>query len=491
VQHIQYLSPQHMEEIKHFINGQDWTGNQHMDVVEPATGRPYARLPLGSHTEVEAAVTAAAAAFPAWAGLPAEQRATPLLKMAELLRNRQEELAQMESRDSGKPLWLTRKVDIPRAARNLEFFATAIQHQQSEAHPMQEGLLNLTLRKPLGVVGCISPWNLPLYLFTWKIAPALAAGNTVVAKPSEITPYTAFVLGQIAREAGLPDGVLNILHGTGPEVGGPLVAHPQVAAISFTGGTATGKAIASVAAPMFKKLSLEMGGKNPNIIFDDADMEKALDSAVRSSFTNQGEICLCGSRIFIQENIYESFRDAFVARVKQLNVGAPEDPNSFMGALVSEQHLQKVLNYRQLALDEGGTMLCGDEPLSLPSTNAKGYFMRPTVFEGLGPACRINQEEVFGPLVTLQPFRDEAEALALANDSAYGLAAQLWTNDLGRAHRMSERLNTGIVWVNCWMVRDLRTPFGGMKHSGVGREGGWEALRFFTEPKNVCLNYSI
>ena len=491
IPHIQYLSNQQMQAITHLINGQDCASQQLMHVVEPATGKPYASMPLGGISEVEAAIAAANAAFPNWSNLTAEQRAAPLLKMTDILRLRHEELAQAESRDTGKPLWLTRKVDIPRAARNLEFFATAIQHQQSEAHPAQQGLLNLTLRKPLGVVACISPWNLPLYLFTWKIAPALAAGNTVVAKPSEITPFTAFLLGLIAREAGLPPGVLNIVHGTGPQVGGPLVAHPQVSAISFTGGTATGKAIASVAAPMFKKLSLEMGGKNPNIIFEDANFEQALDGAVRSSFTNQGEICLCGSRILIQENLYNTFRDAFVERVKKIKVGAPEDPDSFMGALVSEQHLQKVLNYKQLALEEGGIMLCGDEPLPLPQANSAGFFMRPIVFEGLGPGCRINQEEVFGPLVTLQPFQDEAQAIALANDSSYGLAAQIWTGNLGRAHRISEQLNTGIVWVNCWMQRDLRTPFGGMKHSGVGREGGWEALRFFTEPKNVCINYSF
>lgn len=454
---------------------------------EPATAQVFSEIPDSGSADVEKAWMAARQAFPSWSVTPLEERFRILHRISEGIETRMEDLAMAESRDNGKPLWLARKVDIPRAASNFRFFATALLHFASESHEMPGEAINYTLRQPIGVVGCISPWNLPLYLFTWKIAPALAAGNTVVAKPSEITPLTAWMLAEICREAGLPPGVLNIIHGTGPRVGEAIVKHPGIKAISFTGGTATGARIAAVAAPVFKKLSLELGGKNPTLVFADADLEETLRTTVQSGFSNQGEICLCGSRLLIERSIYTSFRDAYVERVSRLRVGDPLDPETRIGALASEAHLQKVLSYVRLATEEGGTLLCGGQQVYPEGRCRDGWFMQPAVIEGLGPACRTNQEEIFGPVVTLQPFDTEEEAIALANGVRYGLATSVWTRDLKKAHRVAAALESGIVWVNCWLLRDLRTPFGGMKDSGVGREGGWEAMRFFTEPKNVCI----
>ena len=455
--------------------------------TNPATGEVYAQVPDSGQKDVEAAVHAAQKAFPAWSTTSLEQRFRILNRIAELIDEKLEELALAETNDNGKPLWLSRKLDIPRAANNFRFFATGIIHFATESHNMEDKAVNYTLRQPVGIVGCISPWNLPLYLFTWKIAPALAAGNCVLAKPSEITPVTAFLLSKICQEAGLPDGILNIIHGTGPGVGEAIVSHPAVKAISFTGSTRAGERIASIAAPSFKKLSLELGGKNPNIIFADCNWEKMMEASIRSSFHNQGEICLCGSRIIVEEIIYEKFRKEFAERTQQLVVGDPLDENSKQGAIVSKAHYQKILGCIETAKKEGGKILCGGKAVKLTGRCANGYFIQPTVIEGLGPGCTTNQEEIFGPVVTLQSFKTEDEALHLANATRYGLSATIWTQDISKANRVAAKTESGIIWVNCWLLRDLRTPFGGMKNSGVGREGGWEALRFFTEAKNVCI----
>ncbi len=416
-----------------------------------------------------------------------EERFKILNRIAELIDENLDELALAETNDNGKPLWLSTLVDIPRASANFRFFATGIMHFATESHNMEDKAVNYTLRQPIGIVGCISPWNLPLYLFTWKIAPALAAGNCVIAKPSEVTPVTAFLLAKICKEAGLPAGVLNIVHGTGHGAGEAIVSHPEIKAISFTGSTRAGERIASIAAPKFKKLSLELGGKNPAIIFADCNWEKMMTETIRSSFSNQGEICLCGSRILIEETIYEKFKAAFIEQTKKLTVGDPLEPSSRQGAIVSKVHYEKILRCMDTAKQEGGKILCGGRHVEVAGRCTEGYFIQPTVIEGLGPNCQTNREEIFGPVVTLQSFKTEEEALHLANATQYGLAATIWTQDISKANRMAAKVESGIIWINCWLLRDLRTPFGGVKNSGVGREGGWEALRFFTEAKNVCI----
>jgi len=475
--------------IRNYIDGafSDPVGGQFLDNIDPATGNAYGLIPRSQAADVDLAVAAAKAAFPAWSSLSAAQRSSWLMKVSNAIDAKLETLALAESKDNGKPLKLATAVDIPRARDNFKFYATAILHDAYETHDMGMDGFNYTLRQPIGVAGCISPWNLPLYLFSWKIAPALAAGNTVVAKPSEVTPATAYLLSEILDEIGFPKGVLNIVHGLGAEVGAAIVAHNDTNIISFTGGTQTGKAISSVAAPMFKKISLELGGKNANVVFDDCDFEDAVNTSVRASFANQGQICLCGSRIYVQRGIYEKFKAAFLERVNGLTVADPLTNEARMGAVVSKEHMEKVLSYIELAKEEGGTLLTGGHRVQLEGRCEKGYFIAPTVFEDLPAGCRTNQEEIFGPVVTLTPFDTEEEALAMANGTAYGLAATIWTSDLKTAHRMAAGLHAGIIWVNCWLLRDLRTPFGGVKQSGVGREGGFEALRFFTEPKNICI----
>lgn len=478
-----------MEEIKNYINGDHWApcSGKHMYNINPATGKVYSKIPDSDHTDVERAAEAAQNAFPGWSNLSPPKRAEILHDIAGLIEKNVDELALAETNDNGKPLWLSKSVDIPRAAANFRFFAGAILHEESNFHQSGKSAINYTHHSPAGVAGCISPWNLPLYLFTWKIAPALAAGNCAVAKPSELTPMTAYKLGHLCNEAGLPPGVLNIVHGQGSKVGSAITGHPQIPVITFTGGTKTGSEIARTAAPMFKKLSLELGGKNPNIIFADCNFDEMLDNTVRSSFSNQGQICLSGSRILIEKPAYEKVKDALVEKARNLRVGDPLDDKNYLGAVASKQHQSRILSYIELAGKEGGKILTGGNAVNAAGRCQKGYFVEPTVIEGLDPGCRTNMEEIFGPVVTLIPFETPEEAIRIANSTPYGLSASIWTENLSRAHQVAHQVQSGIIWINCWMLRDLRTPFGGMKQSGVGREGGFQVLDFFRETRNVCV----
>lgn len=482
-----------MSTLSHWIGGEARppAGGEFIDDVGPATGAVIARVPRGDRRDVDAAVQAARAALggPAHDGplakLTLEERAKLLEATAARLEARKDELAQLESLDTGKPVSTAATIDIPRAVSNFKFFAGALRHDRSDCFPM-DGALNYALRRPLGVVGLVTPWNLPLYLLSWKAAPALAMGNAVVAKPSELTPLTASALASLLSEVGWPAGAFNLVHGLGPEAGQALVEHPRVPAISFTGGTATGARVAATAAPMFKKLSLELGGKNPTIVFGDVDLDVAVAGAIRAGFTNQGQVCLCGSRVLVERRIFDRFQDAFVQKVLALRTGDPRDPKTDLGALVSLAHRDKVEGFLRLAREEGGTVHGGVRPDLGPGLK-DGAFLTPAVVTGLEPDCRTATEEIFGPVVTLHPFDDEAEAVALANGVRYGLSASIWTKDLGRAHRVAAQVEAGVVWVNTWLLRDLRTPFGGVKDSGVGREGGAHSLDFFSEWKNVCV----
>ncbi|MFY8162251.1 MAG: aldehyde dehydrogenase [Candidatus Kapaibacteriota bacterium] len=477
--------------INNYIGGEiiTPTNGKYFDNYEPATGKVYSQIADSNTDDVELAVAAAEKAFPIWSKTSLEDRHRIMMKISYLIEENLTELALAESMDNGKPVKLAERVDIPRAVSNFQFFATAILHYNSAASETIGTAINYTLNQPIGIVGCISPWNLPLYLFTWKIAPALAAGNCVIAKPSEITPLTAFMLSEICIEAGLPAGVLNIIHGNGAGVGEPIVTHPKIKAISFTGGTSTGARIASLAAPKFKKLSLELGGKNPNIIFADCNYDEMLKTTLLSSFSNQGQICLCGSRIFVEKSIYEKFKKDFIEAVSKFKIGDPQESDTRIGALVSQSHYEKILYYIELAKNEGGTILTGGNAVKVEGRCENGWFVEPTIIEGLAFDCKTNQEEIFGPVVTITPFDTEDEVLMYANSTEYGLASTVWTENISKANRVASNLQTGIVWVNCWLLRDLRTPFGGVKSSGVGREGGFYALDFFTEKKNVCIKY--
>lgn len=476
--------------IRNFIDGKfiEPISGRYLDNIEPATGKQYSQVADSDAHDVDLAVAAAEKAFRDWSKKPAAERSRFLLRIADLIERDLEKFARAESIDTGKPISLARSLDIPRAIANFRFFATAILHTESEAHMTDNVAFNYTLRQPRGIVGLISPWNLPLYLLSWKIAPAIAVGNTAIAKPSELTPMTAHMLCEIVGEAGLPNGVLNVVHGTGPKVGAAITAHPKINTISFTGGTVTGRKVAEACAPLFKKVSLELGGKNPNIIFADADLDAAIAGSVRSSFANQGQVCLCGSRVFVERSAYKDFVERFIDEASQLRMGDPLDENTEQGAIVNKTQLEKIRFYVDLAQKEGGKIALGGSAPQAPNERCReGYFFPPTVITGLPVSCRTNREEIFGPVVTITPFDTEEEVIDYANDCDYGLASSVWTQNLSRAHRVAERINTGTVWVNCWLLRDLRVPFGGMKQSGVGREGGEEALRFFTEPKNVCI----
>jgi aminomuconate-semialdehyde/2-hydroxymuconate-6-semialdehyde dehydrogenase len=478
-----------MEKILNYIDGEMRapSSNKYINNYNPSSGQVYSLIPNSSKKDINSAVDSAKQAFNDWSTSSKKFRHDVLMSIADKIEENFEALVVAESLDNGKTESLARRVDIPRASENFRFFATAILHFSSETHDMDGKALNYTLREPVGVCACISPWNLPLYLLTWKIAPALAAGNTVVAKPSEITPMTAYLLSKICIEAGVPKGVLNIVHGLGSEIGDNLTTHPDVPIVSFTGGTLTGQHIAKVTAPMFKKLSLELGGKNPNIVFDDADFEKSVSMAVKAGFSNQGQICLCGSRLFVQETIYEKFKIALLEKISELAVGSPLDNKTDIGAVVSHEHMTKILSKIGEAEELGGKILCGGKRKILAGNLNGGYYLEPTVIEGLSYDCSINQEEIFGPVLSLLPFKSEEEVIMMANSTKYGLSASIFTNDISRGHRVAAKIKAGVVWVNTWLLRDLRIPFGGMKQSGIGREGGFKSLQFFTEPKNVCI----
>lgn len=478
-----------IRDLRNYVGGcfVEHDGSEWMDVLEPATGERFARLPLSGSNDVDAAVEAAREAQPGWAALGKDSRADWLDRIADSLEASFEEVAELESRDTGKPISLARAVDANRSVANFRFFAGLIREQEKETFEMEDAT-NYVVNRPVGVGALITPWNLPLYLLSWKVAPAIGMGNTVVCKPSELTPMTADLLMRVIDGVGLPAGVVNLVHGDGMGAGSPLVAHPGIDLVSFTGGTATGEKVAESAAPAFKKLSLELGGKNSSIVFADCDMEKTIAGVVRSGFLNQGQVCLCGSRILVEDSVYDEFERAFVEAVEQMRIGDPADDSTDLGALISKDHLQKVQGYVDIAIEEGGRILTGGTPC-LPSGFEGGNWMAPTVIADLPPESRCSTEEIFGPVVTLHRFQSEEEAVGIANGTRYGLAGSVWTSDMEKGKRVSESMESGMVWVNTWLHRDLRVPFGGVKDSGVGREGGRWSLGFFSEAMNVCLKH--
>ncbi|KAK7091190.1 2-aminomuconic semialdehyde dehydrogenase-like [Littorina saxatilis] len=475
--------------VKNFIGGEFVDCDSQLDSFDPSTGQAWAKIPNSGHREVENAVTAATQAFESWSNTTAQQRSKLLFRIADLLESRLEEFAELESRDQGKPIWLAKAVDIPRAVHNFRFFASYILHDMNRSRIQEErGAVQYTIKEPIGVAGLISPWNLPLYLLTFKLAPALAAGNTVVAKPSELTSVTAFKLCEIMQEAGVPAGVVNMVFGLGGTAGHSLVSHPKVPLISFTGGTVTAERIRKAATVSCKKFSLELGGKNAAVVFEDADLDKCIPDCIKSSFMNQGEICLCTSRIFVHKDIYPTFLQRFVEEMKKLKVGDPRE-DVFMGALISKDHLSKVVGAIHAAKNSGGTIHTQQGELSkeLPVRCKEGYFVRPTVISDVADSSAAMQEEIFGPVTCVVPFDTEEEVISRANGVRYGLCATVWTRDVSRAHRVSKHMKVGTVWVNCWLVRDLNMPFGGVKESGIGRESGHDSLDFFTQEKTVCV----
>jgi aminomuconate-semialdehyde/2-hydroxymuconate-6-semialdehyde dehydrogenase len=479
-------------DVKLFVDGRyvDARSGKTFESVNPATGEAIARVAEAGYDDVDLAVAAARRAFDRgpWPRMPVAERAAILMKIAAGIRARMAELCELESLDTGKPIRETSHLDIPRSAYNFEFFAELIKHEGTDCNPVDDTFLNYTLREPVGVAGCISPWNLPLLLLTWKLAPALACGNTVVCKPAEFTPITASFLGAIASEAGLPPGVLNIVQGFGPDAAGSAITgHPDVDCLSFTGETATGKVIMQAAAAGLKEVSMELGGKAAAVIFADADLDLAVAQTIRSTFLNQGEVCLASPRLLVQRPVFEEFCTRYRAAAEALRFGDPLDEATSIGALVHREHYDRVVSYIEIAKAEGARLLFGGGRPDLPPPFDRGAFLQPTAFVDVHNAMRICQEEVFGPVVTIAPFDTEDEGVAIANDVKYGLAATIFTRDLQRAHRVARRLRAGIVWVNCWFVRDLRTPFGGMRESGIGREGGRLSLEFYSELKNVCI----
>ncbi|MCL6563896.1 MAG: 5-carboxymethyl-2-hydroxymuconate semialdehyde dehydrogenase [Firmicutes bacterium] len=476
-----------MEKLLHFINGEfvESEDGRFFENINPATGEVISLVAEGGYAEVDRAVKAARQAFKVWGRMPVAERSKILNRIGDLIEQNLDELARLETLDTGKPLSLSRTLDIPRAAYNFRFFADYVKGLGTEAYQTDDVALNYAVRHPVGVAGLISPWNLPLLLLTWKVAPALAAGNTCVMKPAELTPTTATRLAQIAKEAGLPDGVLNLVHGFGPNAAGQaLTEHPDVNLISLTGETTTGKAVMAAASKTLKRLSFELGGKNPNIIFADADLDDCIDTTIRSSFANQGEVCLCGSRIYVERPLYDTFVERLAAKTRELVVGDPFDPRTQVGALISQEHLERVEGFIERAVRDGARILVGGKR---PAHLARGYYLEPTIIVDVAPHCEIVEQEVFGPVVTIQPFDTEAEVIEMANDTHYGLSATLWTSNLKRAHRVAAQIEAGIIWVNTWFLRDLRTPFGGMKQSGIGREGGMHSFEFYTELSNVCI----